>query len=85
MLKSTKDRVLEVDTSRQQVPPHVRYGTIFLIIRGAVGNAPYSNEWEIGVVTHPSSHSARGAMVPRLPQETLAMLWYCVLPWESLV
>jgi hypothetical protein len=26
MLKSTKDRVIGVDTPGQQVPPHVRYG-----------------------------------------------------------
>jgi hypothetical protein len=27
MLKSAKDRVIGVDTPRQQVPPRVRYGT----------------------------------------------------------
>jgi hypothetical protein len=62
----------------------VRYRTTYLIIRDAVGSVPCSDEWEIGVVTRPGSHGARGAMVPRLPRETLAMLWYCVLPWQSL-
>jgi hypothetical protein len=37
MLESAKDRVLGVDTLRQQVPPHVRYGTACLLIRDVVG------------------------------------------------
>jgi hypothetical protein len=77
MLESTKDRVIGVDTPGQQVPPCVRYGTACLLIRDVVGNVPYSDEWEFGVVTHPVSHGTRGAMVPRLPLETLALLWYC--------
>jgi hypothetical protein len=40
------------------VPPHVRYGMIWLLIRDAVGSVPCSNEWEIGVVTHLGSHGA---------------------------
>ena len=63
MLKSTKDRVIGVDTPGQQVPPHVRYGTACLLIRDAVGSVPCSDEWEIGVVTHLGSHGARGVMV----------------------
>jgi hypothetical protein len=51
MLKSAKDRVLEVDTPGQQVPPHVQYGTVCLLIRDVVGSVPCSGEWEIGVVT----------------------------------
>jgi hypothetical protein len=62
------------------VPPRAWFGTAHLLIRDAVGSVPCSDEWEIGVVTHPSSHSARRAVVPRLPQETLAMLWYGILP-----
>jgi hypothetical protein len=62
------------------VPPRVRYGMACLPIRDVVGSVPCSDEWEIGVVTHLGSHAATGAMVPRLPWETLAMLWYCVLP-----
>jgi hypothetical protein len=84
MLESAKGRVIGVDTPEQQVPPRVRYGTTCLLIRDVVGSVPYSDEWEIVVVTHPGSHGARGALVPRLPRETLAMLWYCVLPWQSL-
>jgi hypothetical protein len=74
MLKSAKDRVIGVDTPGQQVPPHIRYGTACLLIRDAVGSVPCSDEWEIGIVTHPGSHGARGAVEPRLPRETLALL-----------
>jgi hypothetical protein len=80
MLEYAKDRVLGVDTPGQQVPPRVPYGTACLLIRGAVGSVPCSDEWEIGIVTRPRSHGARGAVVPRLSRETLAMLWYSVLP-----
>jgi hypothetical protein len=37
MLESAKDRVLEVDTPGQQVPPCVWYGTSCLLIRDDVG------------------------------------------------
>jgi hypothetical protein len=77
MLESAKDRVIGVDTAVQQVPPRVRYGTACLLIRDAVGSVPYSDEWKFSVVTRPGSHGARGAVVPRLPWETLALLWYC--------
>jgi hypothetical protein len=70
MLKSTKDRVIGVDTPGQQVPPRVQYGMACLLIRDAVGSLPCSNEWEFGVVTRLGSHGARGAVVPRLPRET---------------
>jgi hypothetical protein len=60
--------------------PYVRYGTTYLLIRDDVGSVPCSDEWEFGVVTHTGSHGARGTVVPRLLQETLALLWYCVLP-----
>jgi hypothetical protein len=79
MLESAKDRVLVVDTPGQQVSWHVRYGTTCLLIRDDVRTVPHSNEREIGVVTRPGSHGARGAVVPWLPWKTLAMLWYCVL------
>jgi hypothetical protein len=80
MLESAKDRILGVDTLGQHVPPHVLYQTACLLIRDAVESVPCSDEWEIGVVTRPGSHSARGAVVPRLPWETIATLWYYVLP-----
>jgi hypothetical protein len=77
MLESAKDRVIGVYTQGQQVPPRVQYGTICLLIRDAVGSVPCSDEWEIGIVTHLGSHGARGVVVPRPLQETLALLWYC--------
>jgi hypothetical protein len=64
MLESAKDRVIGVDTPRQQVPPRVRYGTACLLIRDVVGSVSCSNEWEFGIVTCPCSHGARGAVVP---------------------
>jgi hypothetical protein len=64
MLKSAKDRVIGVETPGQQVPPHFWYGTACLRIRNDVGSVPCSDEWEFGVVTHPGSHGARGAVVP---------------------
>jgi hypothetical protein len=64
MLESTKDRVLGVDTSGQQVPPRVWYRMTCLQISDAVGSVPCSDEWEIGVVTRLGSHGARGAVVP---------------------
>jgi hypothetical protein len=77
MLKSAKERVIGVDTPGQQVPPCVQYGMACLLIRDVVESVPCSDEWEIGVVTRLGSHGARGAVVPRLPRETLALLWYC--------
>jgi hypothetical protein len=76
MLESGKDRVIGVDTPGQQGPPRVWYGTTCLLIRDAVGSVPCLDEWEFGVVTRPGSHGARGAVMPRLPRETLALLWY---------
>jgi hypothetical protein len=77
MIESAKDRVIGVDTPGQHVPPRIRYGTACLLIRDVVGSVPCSDEWEFSVVTHPGSHGARGVVVPRLPRETLALLWYC--------
>jgi hypothetical protein len=57
------------------VPPRVRYGMVCLLIR---------DEWEFGVVTRPGSHGASGAVVPRLPLETLALAVVPRLPWETL-
>jgi hypothetical protein len=76
MLESGKDRVIGVGTPGQQVPPRVPYGTACLLIRDAMGSVPCSDEWEYGIVTRPGSHGAGGAMVPRLPRETFALLWY---------
>jgi hypothetical protein len=47
MLKSTKDQILGVDTPGQHVPPRVWYGIACLLIRGAMGSVPCSDEWEV--------------------------------------
>jgi hypothetical protein len=44
MLESAKDRVIGEDTTRQQVPPRVRYGTTCVLITDAVGSVPCSDE-----------------------------------------
>jgi hypothetical protein len=66
------------------VSPHVQYETTCLLIRDVAESVPYLGEREFGIVTRPGSHGGRGAMVPQLPLETLAILWYCVLPYLSL-
>jgi hypothetical protein len=66
MLESAKDRVIGVDTLGQQVLPRVWYRTACPLIRDVVESVSCSDEWEIGVVTHLGSHSARGLMVPLL-------------------
>jgi hypothetical protein len=48
------------------VPPGVWYGTACSLIRDDMGSVPYFDEWEIGVLTHLSSHGARGVVVPLL-------------------
>jgi hypothetical protein len=73
MLESAKDRVLEVDTSGQQVLPRVRYRMACLLIRDAVGSVPCSDEWEIGVVTRLGSHGARGVVVPHTTPGNLSI------------
>jgi hypothetical protein len=45
MLEFAKDRILGVDTLGQHVPRRVWYGTIFLLIRYAIGCVSYSVEW----------------------------------------
>jgi hypothetical protein len=40
MLESAKDRVIGVNTLRQQVPPRVWYRMACLLIRDAVGSVP---------------------------------------------
>jgi hypothetical protein len=63
MLKSAKDRAIGVGTLGQQVPPHVRYGIVCLLIRDPVGSVSCSDEWEIGLVTCLGSHFARRVVV----------------------
>jgi hypothetical protein len=73
MLESAKDRVLEVDTPEQQVPPRVRYGTTCLLIRDAMGSVSCLDEWQFNVVTRLGSHGAREAVVPRTTPRNLSI------------
>jgi hypothetical protein len=45
MLESAKNRILEVDTSGQYVPPRVRYETAYLLIRYVIGCVSCLIEW----------------------------------------
>jgi ABC-type dipeptide/oligopeptide/nickel transport system permease subunit len=45
MLKSTKDRVLGVDTLGQDVPPRVLYGRACLLIMATIGRKSCSVVW----------------------------------------
>jgi hypothetical protein len=45
LLKFAKDRILGVDTPRQQVPPRVRYGMACSLIRNILGSVSCSDEW----------------------------------------
>jgi hypothetical protein len=73
MLEFAKGRVLGVDIPGQHVSPCVWHGTTFLLIRDAVRIVPYSDEWEIGVVTCLGSHGARGVVVPRITPGNLSI------------
>jgi hypothetical protein len=44
MLESAKDGVIGIDTPGEQVPPRVRYGTAYLLIRDVVASVPCSDE-----------------------------------------
>jgi hypothetical protein len=44
MLECAKDGVLGVDTLGRKVPPHVRYGMAYLLIRDDVESMPCSDE-----------------------------------------
>jgi hypothetical protein len=46
MLESVNNQILGVDTPVQHVPPHVRYGTTFLLIRNTIGYVSCSAEWD---------------------------------------
>jgi hypothetical protein len=80
MLESAMDQILGVDTLGQQVSPHVRYGTAYLLIRGAMGSVPCSDEWEV-VWSFAQAHMVQeGPWYRVLPRKILALLWYNILP-----
>jgi hypothetical protein len=50
VLKSSKDRILGVDTPEQHVPPCVQYGMACLLIRNVVGSMSCSVEWGLAQI-----------------------------------
>jgi hypothetical protein len=80
MLESAMDQILGVDTLGQQVSPHVRYGTACLLIRGAMGSVPCSDEWEVAWSFAQAHMVQEGPWYRVLPRKTLALLWYNILP-----
>jgi hypothetical protein len=80
MLESAKDQILGVDTPGQYVSPRVWYKTTCLLIRDDVGSLPCSNEWEVAWSFVQSYMVHEGPWYRVLPWETLALLWYRVLP-----
>jgi hypothetical protein len=80
MLESTKDQILGVDTPGQYVPPHVRYRIACLLIRDVVGSVLCSDEWKVAWSFAQAHMVQEGSWYHILPQETLALLWYHILP-----
>jgi hypothetical protein len=62
------------------VSPRVRYGMACLLIRDVVESVPCSDEWEVAW-SFAQAHMVQEVSWYRvLPRETLALLWYLVLP-----
>jgi hypothetical protein len=66
LLESTMGRILGVDTTGQQVPPHVRYGMTCLLIRNTIGSVSCSGEWRMTRYFSWDPNGARGAIVGNL-------------------
>jgi hypothetical protein len=45
VLKTSKDQILEVDTTGQHVPPCILYGMTYLLIGNTIGYVSCSVEW----------------------------------------
>jgi hypothetical protein len=80
LLESAKDWFLGVDPLGQHVPPCVRYGMTCLLIRVAVGSVPCLDEWEMAWSLAQAHMVQEGPWYDIPPQETLALLWYHILP-----
>jgi hypothetical protein len=80
MLECAEDRILGVDTRGQHVPPRVWYGMTCLLIRDDVGSVPCLDEWEVAWSFTKAHTVQEGSWYHVLPQETLALLLYRVLP-----
>jgi hypothetical protein len=80
LLELANDWFLGVDPPEQHVSPRVQYGTTCLLIRDVVGGVPCSDEWEVAWSFAQAHMMQEGSWYHVLPRETLALLWYCVLP-----
>jgi hypothetical protein len=80
LFESAKDRFLGVDSLGQHVPPCVWYGTTSLLIREVVWIVPCSDEWEVSWSFTQAHMVQEGPSYHILPRESLAFLWYRVLP-----
>jgi hypothetical protein len=61
LLESARDRFLGVDTPEQQVPPRVRFGTTWLLIRNTIDSVSCSDGWGMAQCFAWDPHGARGA------------------------
>jgi hypothetical protein len=84
MLESTTVQILGIDTPGQLVPPRVRYGIAYILIRDDVESVPCSDEWEVAWSFVQAHMMQEGSWYHVLSLETLALLWYHVLPQLSL-
>jgi hypothetical protein len=80
MLESAKGRILGLDTPGQHVQALVRYGMTCLLIRDAVRIVSCLDEWEVAWSFAQAHMVQEGPWYYVLPRETLALLWYHVLP-----
>jgi hypothetical protein len=80
LLKFAKDRVLGVDTLGQHVLPRVRYRMAYLLIRDVVRSVSCSDKWEVAWSFARAHMVQEGPWYRVLPWETLALLWYRILP-----
>jgi hypothetical protein len=74
------NRLLGVDPPGQHVPPHVQYEMACLLIRDDVRSLSCSDEWKVAWSLSQAHTVQEGPWYRVLPRETLAMLWYHVLP-----
>jgi hypothetical protein len=62
-LEFANDQILGLDAPRQHVPPRVRYGIDYLLIRNTIGCVSSLVEWGNDMVFCLGPHGARGVFV----------------------
>jgi hypothetical protein len=81
LLESVLNRILGVDTLGQYVPPRVRYGMAWLLIRDAVESVACSDEWAVAWSFAQAHIGARG---PAVLCTTLGNLSIAIVPRTTL-